>query len=251
MRQLPRLSVALLAVLVLLLLHISTPAQAWRYAFRDNLPVCFVEEPQTDKHKLLTGSYDWKFNARFPVAMRLTITDPIGLTVKEITMEPGLHPFLVSIENHVDGAYTVCAVVTTQGFSTTMADPIWVEFNVDQVGESHFTDEEAALAVKRNVVKGAEVFTYTDFGGQQKDILQPKAYLESVQRNLNSASQMMTNVKNVMEHLTAKESRMRSTTESTFTRIWICALLVMAVTTIVVWLEFRTLKTTLKKKKLI
>lgn len=227
------------------------------------------------------GTYVWQPHAKNSRArFVMLLKDPDDEVVHNLLLEANEDgspkTFAMKAPANKAGPYTIC--VALGGNSGVLADdPIFISFDVDQSnGKDSELEEEVAVALKqqygrkrqlaqgerdpleqtertteptREVVDGMEVFVYRDFGGQVKSILQAPLYLQALKRELKALELDIRRKTGVLREDLEKEGRMRGTSESTFNRVWVCAVMVIAAIVVVVTWQFSLLKRTLKRKK--
>ncbi|RNF22704.1 COP-coated vesicle membrane protein erv25 precursor [Trypanosoma conorhini] len=237
-------------LLPLLLLHIVAPASASvRFVLKDTRPVCFVEEVD-ESTRVVSGEYTRAAGAAVNVPARILVSDPNGEEVSSNGLMVGTHAFTAPVSDDTAGQYTLCVQVTEKGWEVTSeAGGILVEFDTDQ--RSSIMPETEMPILRRQKVEGLEVFTFRDFGGEQKDILRPAEYIQRVENALDSLVTLVSDTQDEIEHLIGRFRRMRRTSESTYTRIWAFGIITALVMVVVTWLQFVFLKSTLRQKKLV
>lgn len=256
------LRVALVTVLSLM---VATPTvTALTYGFSETNPsICFVESFSTKQDRAVVGEYIWR--SGHPLSqyanLQLQLRLPDGTVIGPAqTMMEGSHPFSFRIAEAsvVDDLEEVhlCATLRQASSDRRIEDtqPLHVAINVDVQSTPWQTEAvvealRKEVSVKRDVVDDEEVFSFHDFGGQLKSILCPKVYLQNLEKQLQQMGDQLGNVFSEMESIEGAEGRMRKTSESTFTRVWVWSLFIIATTLIVIYYEFHQLKGTLKRKK--
>ncbi|ORC92951.1 COP-coated vesicle membrane protein erv25 precursor [Trypanosoma theileri] len=238
----------LLLLLLLALTFVSVPSGAVRFVLRDTTPVCFVEEVD-DATRVVSGEYT-RTGANTNVPATIIVSDPSGNEISNSPLAPGAHAFTAPVSNGMVGPYLICVQVAQRGWVApqTGSDAIVLDFNADQ---SSRTAVKPEVPVTRQRIDGMEVFTFRDFGGQQKDMLRPAEYIHGVEKALNILDTLVEETKDEIDHLMGRFARMRRTSESTYTRIWAFGILTATVMIGVTWLQFRFLKSTLRHKKLV
>mmetsp|Transcript_31822 Transcript_31822/g.98479 ORF Transcript_31822/g.98479 Transcript_31822/m.98479 type:complete len:245 (-) Transcript_31822:31-765(-) len=95
-----------------------------------------------------------------------------------------------------------------------------------------------------------EVFTFTDYDGQQKETLRTHDYLTNLQFQLATALYEANEVLTETTWYLNRQKRMRQTSESTFDRVWMLSLLTVVVVIATSYVQFGYLKRYLRRKKL-
>lgn len=261
--SLPR-QVAATALLVCGLLLATPPAEAILYSFATSSSVCFVEEiadPEPGQQitdAAITGSYTWverESAGATTAAITFVLYDPEDVRVASLPLDLGHREFSLPVVARRGGAYRLCAEVAA---APSAANPIVIDFDVDQSrgNKARAGDRLGGVAQGkelpvREVYDGLEVFTFTDVGGAAKTVLQPRAVLRALEQDLDATQAAIMDVTNNLQTSLNTEGRMRRTSESTFVRVWVCAAVTIAVTVACIWFQFRVLKWTIVKKKLI
>ncbi|EKF29998.1 COP-coated vesicle membrane protein erv25 precursor [Trypanosoma cruzi marinkellei] len=236
--------------ILLMLLGAAAPASASvRFVLKDTHPVCFVEEVD-ESTRVVSGEYTRAPGAAANVPARIVVRDPNGEEVSSNGLMVGAHAFTAPVGEDTSGQYMLCVHVTERAWEAqSEAQGILVEFSTDQ--KSSIIPETEMPILKRQKVDGLEVFTFRDFGGEQKDILRPAEYIRRVEGALTTLTTLVSDTHGEIEHLVGRFKRMRRTSESTYTRIWAFGIITVLVMVVVTWLQFTFLKSTLRQKKLV
>ena len=168
------------------------------------------------------------------------------------------HHFKFKPANAADGAgviggtYKICFAVDTWSYKSANADEyIELSLIVDHHDRHTILPKAEPELTRQKVHKNDEVFVFTDFDGQPKETLRTHEYIQRVNTQLANIGVLTAEVESEVKHFEEATARMRQTTESTFDRIWVCAVLMIIVLSVVSWLEFAFLKNFLKRKKLV
>ncbi|RNF00532.1 COP-coated vesicle membrane protein erv25 precursor [Trypanosoma rangeli] len=180
-----RVSLYITFFLPLLLLYITAPANASaRFVLKDTRPVCFVEEVD-ESTRVVSGEYTRVAGDSLDVPARIVVTDPNGEEVSSNGLMLGTHAFTAPVSEDTAGQYMLCVQVTKKGWEVpSEARGILVEFNTDQ--RSRIIPVTDMPILKRQKVDNLEVFTFRDFGGEQKDILRPAEYIRRIENALDN-----------------------------------------------------------------
>nr|CCC93806.1 putative COP-coated vesicle membrane protein erv25 precursor [Trypanosoma congolense IL3000] len=227
----------------------SVPASAVSFLLQDTDPFCFVEEVEEDS-KILSGEYTRQKSSSDSVVVKITVTSPDNVNVWESEIKLGTHSFTTSLASHSSGKYNICVAVSgsrSKGLKNDKAIPI--SLTIDQKRTT--MPENRAAKLKRQKVNGMEVFSFRDFGGQQKDVLRPPEYFQRVEGALTKLSDQISSVRNGVDHIIERFTRMSVTAENTHKRIWAFGALLVMFMLVTTWLQFRLLKSTLRQKKLV
>lgn len=254
LRSIPRL--LLLFVGFAVALQTATSTHALTYHFVDSKPLCFSEIIENVETSQITGVYDWKPSAHSPasqVRLRLSAKDGTGNVYYDKEMMEGEHSFAVQLNSNVLSGEQLICFTASSNFVASEETPVKVSIELDQAPKNEFNADKvvAETIKKRRQIDGLDVYTYQEAGGELKDILQPRAYLETIDRELSAMERLLDQLVTNLGTSVMRESRMRETSESTFTRVWVCALLLIGIISGVLWMQFRFLKSTLRKKKLL
>jgi p24 family protein alpha len=238
----------------LLLLALALCANAATFRIKDNLPVCFVEEVSYGSDSVV-GRYERKRNPSVNnVAVKFSVTSPRKeIVIHQTETKTGINTF--SFKPHPEdfvGFYTMCFTVTQFGWKST-SDIDFIEFNfeVDHHDRVTILPKPEPSVTRQKVHKNDEVFVFTDFDGQQKETLRTHDYIERVNRLLSQIAVTAEEVANEVKYFEERTLRMRTTTESTFDRVWVCAVFTIIAILGISWIQFSFLKSFLKRKKLV
>ncbi|EAN78078.1 COP-coated vesicle membrane protein erv25 precursor, putative [Trypanosoma brucei brucei TREU927] len=235
--------------LLVLVVAISTPASAARFLLQNTQPICFVEEVGEDT-RFLTGVYTRSDSLPYPPTVKMTIKSPSGSVTWEGKVVAGTNSFSAPVSAGSIGKYQICVSVSTWGFrASDDGSSVVMDVNIDQ--KTTVISKTEVPMLKRQNVGGMEVFTFRDFGGQQKDILRPPEYFKRVEGALSKLLMQVKDVSSGIDHNIERFSRMFTTSENTHKRIWAFGVLTVLVTIATIWLQFRLLKSTLREKKLV
>lgn len=252
-----RMALVCLLVVVFSALCHTTVANALVYHFLDGSPLCFAEVIENIGGTQITGTYNWIANSAYPassVLLSMSVTDASQRKYYGKKMMEGEHSFAITLGTDVvPGEQLICFEPSSK-FIATPANPLKLRVELDQAQKEEPMNKEKMAQEsikKRRQVDGLDVFSFREAGGQPKDILQPREYLNKIEKALDTMEFALDRLVADLNMTVQKESRMRQTSESTFTRVWVCAMLLIAVISGVLWMEFRFLKSTLRKKKLV
>ncbi|CCW60078.1 unnamed protein product [Phytomonas sp. EM1] len=247
----------LAASLLLLAVAFCVPtAHALKYTFDDEPKVCFVEEITSDTN-FITGRYNWHDRPAGPINLNVTLYNPASKVIKSLEMKGGENIFAIPVPTDaINGAYLLCAeIVSPKNYKPTPTSPtIAVSFDVDQSYTSVLESPSRKKSMKnqaRETINGMDVFSFRDFGGEVKVVLQSKEYLDDLQWGVDVINDQLDTVERNMIYALNREGRMRITSESTFTRVWIASLLTLGIMIATVYAQFHALKSIIIKKKLV
>jgi len=246
------------------LLCLSATVSAASFRLVDSQPVCFSEDLSYSTDQVI-GSFTRKSIAstnHVPVTMSV-VTEKQTVDVYKAAAKPGqTHHFRFkpvdasapgsTSKNVIGGVYKICFTVDVWSFKAATVDEyIELSVAVDHHDRHTILPKPEPEMTRQKVHKTDEVFVFTDFDGQPKETLRTHEYIQRVNTQLGNIGVLAAEVESEVKHFEEATIRMRQTTESTFDRIWVCAVLMIIVLSVVSWLEFAFLKNFLKRKKLV
>lgn len=244
----------MLSVKLAILAFVVSFAHAATFRLTDNLPVCFVEEVSYGSDSVV-GRFERKRNPSINnIPVKFTVTTPKKeIVIHQAETKAGINTF--SYKPHPDdgvGFYSMCFAVSKFGWKS-MTDSDFIEFKLDVDHHDRVTivPKHDPEVTRQKVHKNDEVFVFTDFDGQQKETLRTHDYIERINRLLSQIAVTAEEVGNEVKYFEERTIRMRSTTESTFDRVWVCAVFTIIAIFGVSWVQFSFLKSFLKRKKLV
>lgn len=157
------------------------------------------------------------------------------------------------------GVYYIC-VRMTSGFSEMAAafrdDESWyplLNFYADLADGDEWARRAARTGINaaRATVRDKGVLTFTDAAGVPRSTLRSKAYLDELDTNLRGLVSTINRIEGLLGDATQAEGRMRRTSESTFTRVWVCSVVIAVVMAVVIVMQQRMLRNILREKKIV
>lgn len=252
----------LVASIAILLCYVSTGISAAYVLINGARPVCFAEE-MSSEHEVVIFQYTRKaMQATSEHEVRLQAYSPVTKTMfqdRVLKKNAQIITFPVRITSQVAelGEYEICLSLNDERSffaSGTKEGGILMEILIDHRDRrkplSSATESQAA-ALRTKVKGGDEVFTFTDEDGTVKESLRTHDYLDRVTNHLNRIDRVIDEVVDEARYFTARQSRMRITSETSFTRIWGFSVLVICMVVAVSLLQFLSLRSFLLGKKLI
>lgn len=109
---------------------------------------------------------------------------------------------------------------------------------------------EASANTSREKVNGMTVYSYTNEYGELQSTLIDPLLLADIEAQLHSMEEEINGIVADLQSIASRELDMRRTTESTFTRIWVCALLLIISIATAASIQRSYLISTIKKKKI-
>ncbi|CAD2214352.1 hypothetical protein AGDE_16574 [Angomonas deanei] len=95
-----------------------------------------------------------------------------------------------------------------------------------------------------------QVYQFTDEFGNQREILESPYYLQILEMELKQTKDKLMEAKASVATIRAASAESRSTMESTFTRIWVCAILVTVILSLLTWGQYTYLKRTIRRRRM-
>lgn len=259
-------AVALVATTAVVLLSAAaTPASALMYAVTNTAGVCFIEELESATG-VITGTYLWHHHhLNAATKLTLTVKSPEGVRLGTIPLSPDegvtadmamsrrviqmrVKSFVFPLPNPgnrpVSSRHSVCLEVVPAITGIDPADPIFLTIDVDQAATGEIAAERERAAELRAIAAGAPE------RGEGGGAVDRESMVDVIQQ-LEDLSEMMLEVEQNLGGEKARLNRSRQTSESTFTRIWVCAILLIVCSSLSVWAQFRWLGGLIVKKKLI
>lgn len=234
-------------------------ASAISFRLIDSNPTCFAEDIYYHTEHVI-GQFTRKSistSNHVPVTMTV-VAEKKTLTVYKAAAKAGdTHHFRFKPPADpeggiVSGVYKICFTVDTWSYKAATTDEyIELSLSVDHHDRHTILPKAEPEITRQKVHKNDEVFVFTDFDGQPKETLRTHEYIQRVNAQLANIGVLAAEVEGEVKHFEEATLRMRQTTESTFDRIWVCAVLTIIVLSVVSWLEFAFLKNFLKRKKLV
>ncbi|CCW66952.1 unnamed protein product [Phytomonas sp. Hart1] len=253
--QRPYIGLVLSLLFIAVAFDVST-AHGLKFIFDEEPEVCFVEEITSDTN-FITGRYNWHDRPSIPVSLSLTLYTPSSQVVKTLEMKADENIFAIQVPPSAQpGAYLLCAAIRSPWDYKKIGthSEIAVSFDVDQSYTSVVESPSPKKKMKgrdRETIDGLNVFSFRDLGGELKAILRPKEYLEELQWRVQTINEELDIVERNMIYSLNREDRMRVTSESTFTRVWIASLLTLAIMMLAIFTQFHALKSIIIKRKLV
>lgn len=249
-------SVAVVAVCLLVLVSASIATATPTYVFEESSRLCFVEEVD-EMTASITGSYKWTPNsANKQTIIELTLESPSNRIVYAANLQnqDGPQQFSINLpsSNYANelGEYRLCATVKNRPRSAPPGS-IRIAFDVDQ-GVRRFRERrEETTGLRKLTADGEAVVTFHDHHGNTMATALPLTYVEMVTNLLTSIVDSVMELETSLQHQHDRTLRMRITAESTFSRVWVCGLLLCSVMAGMAWVQMKWLRSVIKRKKLI
>lgn len=244
-------SIVLLAWAAIVLIFAAGPhqrAQAAYFRLDDRYePVCFTEE-LGDKRQLVKIEYNRRHAAASTdVTVVATVTSPTSRTtvltafIKEGSGVITFRPVADEL-----GEYDICLV--TPSITANMGQHVDISIAIDHQDRKPLVSPSPP-GITRQKFKGQDVFTFADFGGEVSETLRSHEFLQRVTMRLDSIADGIDEAKTEAARFTQQSVYLRSTSESTFSRVWGFSVLTIGVVVVASWLQYASLKQFLLKKK--
>lgn len=261
-----------LFVLVTLLMSfvVSSASAAWIQVIAAK-PVCFVEEVGQE-NELIVFQYTRRMNqagGSNDYGLRLEVYSPLS-KYKYVNRVLDKHSQILSFQTYKKtagystpgtpelGEYEICLSIdgASSGMFGGVANTVGVQIEVlidhrDRRKPLSSADDKQADALRKSVKSGEEIFLFTDDDGQVKESLRTHDYIDRVSQHIRTISNNIDNVVDEAKYFVQRQGRMRLTSETSFTRIWVFSVVSMCLVTAVSLLQFFSLKSFLMGKKLI
>jgi hypothetical protein len=220
----------------------------------DTQPTCFVEDISYGSDTV-TGRFERKRSANTDhVAVKFVVSSPKKeVPVVNTHAKPGINTFSFKpIAEDSIGFYSICFTVEQYSWKS-QGDGDYIEISMEVDHHDRFTilPRAAPDVVRQKVHKSDEVFVFTDFDGQQKETLRTHDYIERINKLLAQIAVTSEEVANEVKYFEERTNRLRTTTESTFDRVWALAVCTMVAIIGISWVQFSFLKSFLKRKKIV
>lgn len=266
-------SILFVAFLLCVVLTVASSAvsAAWIQVIASK-PVCFVEEVGQE-NELIVFQYTRRMNqggASSDYGLRLEVYSPQS-KYKYVNRVLDKHSQILSFNTYKRtagyttpgtpelGEYEICLSIdsASSGLFGGSANTVGVQIEVlidhrdRRKPLSSATDTQAAAIARKTVANGDEVFMFTDDDGQVKESLRTHDYIQRVSQHVRVIGDTIDNVVAEAKYFVQRQGRMRLTSETSFTRIWVFSVVSMCLVTAVSLLQFFSLKSFLMGKKLI
>lgn len=217
----------------------------------DNSPICFVDD-SNNPH--IMGRYERRqSNTSRPRRMMLTAYREDGSVLHEEEMTSGIH-FLDIPKGEVvqaDEFFYVCCAVSDADFKATdQRSEERVRFILYDAGNMPISSSDVRLSERREF-NGQAVYSFQDVSGQLKSVLVNKEDLVATEASVVKIQQQMENFISELQRISKNEKAIRRISEKTFTRIWVASFSLALAIAFSTSLQYRYLKSTIRKKKLI
>lgn len=225
-------------------------------------PVCFSEDI-ANANELIIFQYTRKqMQTTSDHKLRLTVSTPLSKTKYQdrvLSKHSQILTFPVyTVSGTAElGEYEICiALDDERGFFASNAKDlgILVEVLIDHRDRrkplSSATDEKTA-ALRTHTDSGDEVFTFTDYDGSVKEALRTHDYIDRVSRHLIKIEGVINEVVSETRWFIERQSRMRQTSESSFSRVWGFSVLAIVALVFTSLIQFFSLRSFLMGKKLV
>ena len=150
------------------------------------------------------------------------------------------------------GQYVICfSSLIGSAFGSHEATTIDLSVAVDHHDRRRRMPDVVAGITRNKAPSGEEVFVFTDTDGQQKETLRTKDYIDRVTGTLDQIDKELADLQTELGLFWGRNERSRSTSESTFERVWGFSAVTIGVVAVTGYLQFMFLKMFLRAKKLV
>lgn len=243
------------ALLVAVVATVSSLASAAYIRLDTSKPVCFVEEV-TYGSELIIFQYTRKmFQSTNQATVRLTVTSPLTKKLvysRELRDQASQILTFSPIADEL-GEYKICLMNLNADATLATGQGVQLEILIDHQDRRmplSSAQAQPAAALRRKE-KDEEVFMFSDAGGQVVEALRTHDYLDRVQRNLDQMDKIIDEVTQETLYFKKRQARMRITSESSFTRVWGFSVLIISMVVIVSLMQYFSLRSFLREKKLV
>lgn len=238
-------------LLLVTLVGITWVASAAPYfRLHHELPVCLAEE-LSSRNEVVVVEYTRRHTASsLDLGVAVKITSPLTKTVVyEQFLRDSQGSFTMRPLSSENGEYDFCFSLV--GGDSTSDRFVELSVMLDHHDRKHTLTTPAPAFTRQKTATGEEVFVFTDTDGQQKETLRTHDYLDRIQAVLTNVGGSIEEIHTEMKAFEARTNRMRTTSESTFDRVWGFAVVTIAVLLVMSWLQLALLKQFLRRKKLV
>ena len=247
-----------IAVAVALLAAAASCAHAAYFRLDSAKPICFVEEVSYGGELIIFQYTRKMFQSTSSQMVLLTVTSPLTKSIvakrqlKEASQILTFSPLATEI-----GEYEICLVnpLADSPFGSQEGGRgIEIEILIDHQDRRvplSSASNHAAPALRHKVQGDDEVFVFTDADGQAKEALRTHDYLDRVTHSLDVIDRVIEETIQEVTYFKQRQDRMRVTSESSFSRVWSFSVLSISMVVAVSFVQFFSLRSFLKAKKLV
>lgn len=235
------------AVLLAALLVAATNAAYFR--LHDTQPLCFAEEIGYGSEIVAVEWFRRHLSTTKDIHVTVTVVSPTSRAVIYTNkLKDAAGTFTFKPMAGEVGEYDVCFAAS--GIDQAAGRYVEVGVAIDHHDRKNRLPHVDPM-VTRQKVGNEEVFTFTDYDGNQKDTLRTHDYLQHVNLQIATAHYTANEIHEEVKWFYLRQQRMRMTSESTFERVWMMSIVTLVVVIASSWVQFAYLKKFLKRKKLV
>jgi hypothetical protein len=217
------------------------------FRMQDYQPVCFAEEVGYGSQVVMVEYHRRRSTFGDELTVNAYVTSPLSRTkVYTGKVREGSGSFSFQPTANEMGQYEIC--FTAPDLDAASGRHIDLAISVDHHDRKQLL-QKPETAVTRQKVGDKEVYSFIDYDGQPKETLRTHEYLERVRTLLANIAKETQEVRNEVAYFQGRTERMRSTSESTFERIWAFSVLTISAIVACSYLQYAFLKSFLKAKK--
>ena len=235
-------------------------------------PICFVEETTYSREQIFLQYTRRDYTRTQDQYIHLEVSDPVdGIKKPFMKRELKSHTGTVAIQTLPTriGEYTICisnpllevmkAIPFAKGKFGSYEDAVEMDVLIDHEGRrlpiESAKEHHASVAQRKTVhIEGRreddEVFEFTDETGHTVSSLRSHSYLDRVEKTLNNIENQVEQALADSRFFVRKQAEMRSTSESTFSRIWSFSVLVIVTLVLMSIIQVLSLRRFFKQRKI-
>jgi hypothetical protein len=245
-----RCAQAAVAVLLVCAATVLPVAQAAYFRLHDTNPLCFAEEVGYGSEVVVVEWIRRHASASRDIPVTVSVVSPNSRKVvytNHLKEAAGTFTFK-PVAGEV-GEYDVCFAASGLDGGNRYVE---ISAALDHHDRKNLLPKMDSHITRAKPQAGSdqEVYTFTDYDGQQKETLKTHDYLTNLQFQLSTIVYEANEVLTETQWYLNRQKRMRMTSESTFDRVWILSVLTIVVVIVTSYVQFGYLKRYLRRKKL-
>eukprot|EP00758_Cryptobia_borreli_P007497 Tbor_TRINITY_DN5305_c1_g7::TRINITY_DN5305_c1_g7_i1::g.4862::m.4862/K20346/TMED4_9_11; p24 family protein alpha len=213
-------------------------------------PVCFVEDIGFQSEVVVIKYKRISHLESSQLTVQLTVKSPSNKLVLEAHIPVDKNTITFKPIDGEEGNYEICFREITYKVSRELYVDISV--SIDHHDRS-LKLPSIPKEITRQSISGTDnvVMSYTDEYGQQKDTSRSASFIHNLYNMLVDVEVLNAEIRHEIDHFEEISTRMRRTSESIFTTIWYVSIITMCVVGATAYMQFLSLTTFLKRKKLV
>lgn len=217
------------------------------FRLEDYIPICFTEEVGLQSEVVSVEFHRRRSSTSEDIPVSVTVSTPTTRSVISThRVREGRGSFTFRPLANEVGQYDVCFFAPS--LEASAGRHVEIAVAIDHHDRKVLLPKPEP-AVTRQKANGQEVFSFVDFGGQVKDTLRTHDYLDRVRTQLEGIGGALAEARNEVTYFRGRTDEMRSTSESTFSRVWGFSVVTISVVVAVAWVQYSFLKQFLRAKK--